>query len=49
MQALIDALRVLLGDLGNAYNLVYMLVAVVVFLLVFIMVLSAVIRIIDRR
>lgn len=49
MQALIDALKTLIGDLGDSYNMVYAALAYITFLVVFFMVLSAVIRIIDRR
>ena len=49
MQALIDALKALLGDMGRSYDMVYALMAFVLFALVFLMVLSAIIRIIDRR
>ena len=49
MQALIDALKALLGDMGRSYDMVYTFMAYVAFLLVFVLVLSAIIRIIDRR
>ena len=49
MQTLIEALKVLFGDVGQSFNSMYVAMAIVAFLLVFILLLSAVIRIIDRR
>jgi len=49
VQALVDVLRAVLGDMGRPYDMVYTVMAFVAFMLVFVMVLSAIIRVIDRR
>jgi len=49
VQALIDTIKALVGDLGDSYNMVYAALAFVAFLLVLVLVLSAIIRVVDRR
>jgi len=49
VQALIEALKALFGDVGQTYTSMYVTMGLVAFLLVFILLLSAIIRIIDRR